>query len=302
MTRFLSIFLSVLCLVSCQQEIDIKIDIPSELVVVGNVSPGEESRIRIGTTTTPSSNPILNLESAVIKLSENGEFVSEYEYTEQFSIFNEEDQFYALKYDFKKGATYNISVELDGVETAYSNTTIPTNNNSYEAEFFTPVLISEDDFGVEVYAATIGLDAASLKSEDALYHISLMAEEILSYYTQDTFLYEIPFVVESNFRTQNLEHESGVIFRGQDILEDNDDLTLDFQYLHDVDQIKGRIFLDIRQVSKEYFEFHSTVALQEVSNVNAGLLTQRANNISTNITNGIGLFGSYNNTRIGFER
>jgi len=302
MKKYIGLFLvTIFCSLSCEREIILDIEIPKKLVVLGSITPGLESNIRVSTSTTNSENPILTPKTAKLNLKENGVSVGEYEYYESIDSYYMPESYYRMNYDFKEGAQYEISVELDGLETAFSSTTIPSNTLSdLVGVMDTPIIDNIIHDGFKQYSAQVSFDKEFL-DDDGLYHVKTYIQSVNSYYIEDTILTSTPSFIGENIRSKFLTHEEGFLFRGQDLSTvDKFGLQVIFFFNEEFEE-KGDIVVEIRQVSKEYFDFHSTVAEQEISNVNAGILTQNSTPIVSNIENGFGFFGSYTSKLIEFD-
>lgn len=104
-----------------------------------------------------------------------------------------------------------------------------------------------------------------------------------------------------SFRTRvehiTILHEPGILFDSKVFETKPDGITLNFQiWFSTIGEVRSPLYLEIRNVSEDYYRFHKSVGEQEFSAGRNSLLYDRNVLIHNNIEGGIGNFGGYNVT------
>lgn len=238
--------------------------------------------------------------------------------------------FYYLDYVPKENSTYRLEIDHPDFPSAKASTIIPKQTANYEVTLSEPkVTVNGENSSGELlsgraeYTATIKINdpiesnyyglAVLEEAPSQVYEYDENGEFIGSYYSYP-FLYEIDFtsddilfdVIDNPLYTEDKNPglgDNGKVF--SDELFDGQQYTLQITFEVTVgawayssigDEVEievaaERFFIELRSLSKDYYQYKHTVALQDA--VSSDPFAEPVQ-IYNNIENGYGIFGGYN--------
>jgi len=296
MSRWYIFSMIVMVAISCQNELDLDLSQNRKLVLLATVEPGVPVDARISTTATTSSQAISFPENAFVTLEEDGILVDTLIYQNDPLA---ERTFYLGDFIPQAGSTYTLRAEVARLPDITATTTIPPKSLDF---MMTPLVI--DSFQLEDgrwnFFGEARIDMKSNTRSEELYHMILTYDRTYKIFDGGgTFLFEFieELSIEHPLELQRtfLLHENGYLVKGSDLESGIIPMTFNFLF-NSTEEVRKPLRMEIRKVSQEYYDFHLTVAQQEQASATAGILAPIANDVISNVENGVGIFGGYTST------
>ncbi len=188
------------------------------------------------------------------------------------------------------GKKYIVKAFLNGFDPVVAESTIPV------PEHFSQLSLSNikiDSIGSRVrYNYTVNLRLDDPQETINYYHINLYQQVFTHPITggDDEYVDLIPFEFsDNNDANEILANVSGGLLLEDNPLNGNYSFGLGYE-INPVTESLGKVFIELRTVSKEYYQFHSSVTRQK--NSPGGVLTEPVF-IYNNIEGGHGIFAGY---------
>lgn len=296
--------LLMLISVSCEHDIELDLKQSKKIVLLGVINPHSPLEIVLGTSSISSSDPVIYPEEAQVLVFEDGKEIGKMEFVpaSEFSLPN-----YKLNYEFLQEKEYSIEATEDNFETIYSRTTIPSKPPRIRSELIYLEPVGQEQ-GYIYFFGKLQLEIIGEMEDDEFYHINMSRDVITRKgsmedgYERNTNRENLFFTFNNSVPAKVMTHESGILISGKSIKQNLDALTFDFELIFNTaDQDRGKIYLEFRKASEEYYNFHQSVTDQDAKNLRNGLFSPRPSNIFNNIENGLGNFGAYNERENGIE-
>jgi len=299
------LFAGLLCFFFFSCEKDIELDFPKQgkLVLLSNFNPDSLFRVHL-TTSRPigeSSNPRTEFPSnASIRLLEDGADLGDF-------IFEESDDpdylasYYYLNKKPEAGKTYAIQVDVPNYPSIKSEASTPAITFPFERLNATSVSSRASVNFPEFldYTVKTKLQPSAPINSSAYFHLKAWQNKTYFFIdNQDTIEYSFPFEVEfslpNSIQHLRILHEQGILI-DQEAFRDNPD-GIEISFFFDFDsafELKTPIYLELRNVSEDYYLFHKSVGEQEYSSLRESVLATQSILIHNNIEGGLGNFSGY---------
>jgi hypothetical protein len=188
------------------------------------------------------------------------------------------------------GKKYIVKAFLDGFDPVVAESTIPV------PERFSELSLSDmkiDTAGSRInYSYTVNLRLDDPQELRNYYHLNLYQQVFTHPVTggDDEYVDFIPFEFSDNNDANDiLANSSGGLLLEDNPLNGTYSFGLSYE-INPVNESLGKVFIELRTVSKEYYQFHSSVTRQK--NSPGGILTEPVF-IYNNIEGGHGIFAGY---------
>lgn len=283
---------------TCERSLDVELPAPApKLVVVCNFTNNEELRVRVSRSRyLLDESPEDYIADAVVELFQGDQFL------ETLSLVVPQEPRVSPYYVTKNtapqtGIVYLIKVSAPGFETVMAQSAIPQTINIQEFEVGDVEETPGANPGSLRYAYLISLAFQDPPDVENFYHLNFY-QQILDYIDigGDTLIlrdYLQPVV----FNSFNDNNYLLAYFGGGVLIEDGpyDGRTLNYSFpmgieIFPANQRLGKIFVELRSVSKEYYYFHNSLSRQQNNN---GSGNNEPIFIYNNIENGQGIFAGY---------
>ncbi|MEM6397253.1 MAG: DUF4249 domain-containing protein [Bacteroidota bacterium] len=285
----------------CEEPVELELDIPEpQMVLLSNFFPDEFVEVQLSATqsilTTGEYTPI---EGATVRLLIGDETV---EVLQQVEGRDGQLPYYTtLDFQPRAGVRYTIHANASGYVPVSAVSSIPEPVPITSFQQLSSHLDSQED-GSSLFHLSFELDYEDPEIFDDYYHLKLLQEvEELKIVPNvgDTVVINrrlepilFPFNNQENsWIPAILRSGGGVLIKNKPfdpLLELN--VTQEFVNL----ERPGRLFVELRVVSDDYYNFQSSLSRQRQ---NGNLPTVDAVEISNNVTNGQGVFAGYNFVR-----
>lgn len=293
-TLFTALALGVwLC--SCEEAVDLDIELPeSRLVISSNFTPGADVRIRVSRSENVfSQSPVSpEVEDALIDIYDGDLFLERLVHVDP----PQGPGYYTTrKLQPEVGVVYTIQVEAPGypVVSAQSSIPEPVPITLYAVD---NIRVSQrPESHIRRYDYRVLLDYDDPYPARNWYHLNFY-QQIVDYHINggDTIVSsESLFPVAFSGANDNNVIDAATI--GGILLQDKpypSGLAFDLAYeIEPGRQLLGKLFVELRTVSEEYYLFHSSVSRQQ-DNPGGGIHEPVI--VYNNILNGHGIFAGYN--------
>ncbi|KAA3621308.1 MAG: DUF4249 domain-containing protein [Bacteroidetes bacterium] len=188
------------------------------------------------------------------------------------------------------GKDYTIRANLEGFDPVEAHSTIPLPRHFSELSISD--LVIEQNGNRIRYTYTVNLEFNDNPEEANFYHINLFQQVYTHPITggDDEYVDLIPFEFsDSNDGNEILANISGGLLLEDDPLNGNYGFRVTYE-INPATESLGKVFIELRTVSKEYYQFHSSVTRQSKSP--GGVFTEPVF-IFNNIDGGHGIFAGY---------
>lgn len=272
---FLPILFGLLSLVlSCEEVFDVNSAIDarsSELVVVSSFTLDRTLQVYVSASGSILDDaPITYIDNAIVELHRNEEFLTQLSFSEDKDKVSNLPFYSAGDFQPQVGIKYTIKVDAPGFETVTANSQIPTPIKMVSSEIsdlqFTEMM-GEKETQVRYLVDIAFEDPGQVEN---YYHINLLQQfREFAIIESDTLYFreEMRPVVFSNQLNTNFQvaHVGGGLLledEGQDGQTIRITLPVEFSYLPTRDEL-GKLFIELRAVSKEYYQYFSTISRQD---------------------------------------
>lgn len=283
---------------TCERSLDIDLPIPDpKLVVVSNFTNNQELRVRVSKSRSLlDESPEDYIGDAVVELYQGDQLL------EMLTLIVPQEPrvspYYATKLtSLQTGVVYLIKVSAPGFDTVMAQSAIPQSISIQEFSLSDLQVTQGANPNSTRYSYRIALGFQDPPKIENYYHLNFY-QQIQDYLDigGDTLIlrdYLQPVV----FNSFNDNNYLLAYFGGGVLIEDGpyDGRTLNYSFpmaidIYPANQKLGKIFVELRSVSKEYYYFHNSLSRQQNNNGNG-------NNepifIYNNIENGQGIFAGY---------
>jgi len=282
-------FVGLVLIGACEKEIEL--DLPNEkrLVLLSNFSPDSLFRVSLSTTLPigKTGNQFPDYpEDASIQLFENDHYIDDL-------IFKPGDVFtlpsYVLNFKPKTKNNYSIKATFSDYPAITSSNRIPS---AVEIEELRDVEVYSSEVSPGFFFYNVIANLSIEDKADTLQYFHLLGWqkfeenlESISIYTLD----DLGVIVL---------HEDGFLFNSDDLPVNSKSLNIGLRFVYNANiQTKSPIYIELRNVSEDYFRFHESVGEQEFSaENNQSVLSTEAYFIYNNIDGGIGNFSAYSSS------
>lgn len=291
--HILLIILGSAGLFSCEKPVDFPMDEMPELVVESSFEAGKPFEVYLSKTKSFSANTSKEyLHNAIVKVFVEGMLIEKL-----LEIKRDGHVVYISKDNFAvAGETYMLRIEAAGFGPVMAVTTVPKNTQIEKLEVTDRQWSSNPSSSLFKYRLEMGFrDPAP---EENFYHLTIQqqifvlkrqgAEKIIT----GSKLASLHLDPVNNNNSYIAHHQGGLLFDDMDI----NGLVVDRSYAIEVEIdttrfMLGKIFVELRNVSKDYFLYHSSVSKQVIAK---GQPIQEPVFVYHNIQNGTGIFASFN--------
>lgn len=285
---------------TCERPVELDLDLPDpRLVIVSNFTLGEKVKVRVSTSQNIlDESPAEYLADATVGLYQDGKLIEELvlviEPAERIPPY-----YITPTFEPEPAITYTIKVEAEGFEPVVAHSFIPA-----------PVTISDFSISEVVvgpghtnfsksYSYEVFLSFEDPGDEVNYYHLNFY-QEVITY--ENTEAGDTVFLSKQlepvDFENINGSDFVESVFGGGILLEDNpfsDGLSFSFSITINPEfQLLGKVFAELRTVSKEYYFFHRSIS--ESQSQADGPFTSPVV-IFNNVENGHGVFAGYNTSQ-----
>ncbi len=271
---FLPFFLAMLSFVlSCEKVFDVNSAIDarsSELVVVSSFTLDRTLQVYVSSSgSILDDEPIAYIDNAIVELYRNEEFLTQLSFSEDKDKISNLPFYSAGDFQPQVGIKYTIRVDAPGFETVTAHSQIPTPVKMVSSEI-SDLQFSEMTGEKETLVRyRVGIAFEDPGQIDNYYHINLLQQfREYAIIENDTLYFreEMRPVIFSNQLNTNFQvaHVGGGLLLAD---EDQDgqtirlNLPVEFSYLPNRDEL-GKLFIELRAVSKEYYQYFSTISRQ----------------------------------------
>lgn len=271
----LPVFLGVLSLMlSCDKAFDVNTVVDSrssELVVVSSFTLDRTLQVYVSASgSILNDEPIAYIDNAIVELYRNEEFLTQLSFSEDKDKVSDLPFYSAGDFEPQVGIKYTIKVDAPGFESVTAHSQIPTPIKMVSSE------ISDLQFsevaGEKETTVRYRVDVAfeDPGQVDNYYHINLLQQfREFAIIENDTLYFreEMRPVVFSNQLNTNFQvaHIGGGLLMEDDGVDGQTirlTLPVEFSYLPAQDEL-GKLFIELRAVSKEYYQYFSTISRQD---------------------------------------
>ncbi len=270
----LPIFLGLLSFtLSCDKVFDVNSVVDarsSELVVVSSFTLDRTLQVYVSASGSVLDDaPIAYIDNAIVELYRNEEFLTQLSFSEDKDKVSNLPFYSAGDFQPQVGIKYTIKVDAPGFETVTAHSQIPTPIKMVSSEI-SDLQFSEAAGEKETqvrYRVDIAFEDPG--QIDNYYHVHLLQQfREFAIIENDTLYFreEMRPVVFSNQLNTNFQvaHVGGGLLM-EDESQDGQTIRLtlpvEFTYLPDRDEL-GKLFIELRAVSKEYYQYFSTISRQ----------------------------------------
>lgn len=271
---FPGIFIFLAVITSCEKAFDVNAiaeGAAQQLVVVSSFTPDREIQVYVSTSQSIlTDKPVEYVDNAIVELYRKEELLAQLQFSEEKDKISNLPFYSAGDFQPQVGIKYTITVDVPGFETITAHSQIPTPIQLVSAEitdlqFFEP--LAEKQTTVR-YNVSVAFEDPSMVEN--YYHINLLQQfrpfDILEqdtlYFQEETWPVLFSNQMNTNFQVAHIG--GGLLlkdegFDGQTIRRE---LPIEFTYLPTRNEL-GKLFIELRAVSKEYYQYFSTISRQE---------------------------------------
>ena len=265
--------LSVLAL-SCEKTFDVNSVVEeraSQLIVVSNFTLDRTLQVYVSASQSIfSDDPAEFIEDAIVELYRNDEYLTQLRFSEEKDKVSNQPFYSAEDFQPQVGIRYTIKVDAPGFETVTAHSQIPTPIkmiSSHISDLQFSETLDEKETLVR-YNVNVAFEDPSMVTN--YYHINLLQQfRAYDIIENDTLYFqeELRPVVFSNQMNTNYQvaHIGGgllLVDEGLDGQTIRLELPVEFKYLPTRNEL-GKLFIELRAVSKEYYQYFSTISRQD---------------------------------------
>lgn len=259
--------------ISCEKVIDVNAvatGATQQLVVVSNFTSDREIQVYVSASQSIlSDDPIDYIENAIVELYRDDELLAQLSFSEEKDKVSNLPFYSTNDFQPQVGINYTIKVDVPGYETVTANSKIPTPIRMISSEIsdiqFSETIGEKETF--VRYNLNIAFEDPSMVEN--YYHINLLQQfKAYDIVENDTlyFLEEMRPILFSNQMNTNFQvaHIGGGLLlkdEGIDGQTIRRELPVEFTYIPARDEL-GKLFIELRAVSKEYYQYFSTISRQ----------------------------------------
>lgn len=294
--RLWMLLLGVLCMAStCEKPVDLNLPQPDpQLVVVSNFTSGEAMRVRVSRSRSIlDDSPEDYIVDAVVELFDENDNM-----LEQLSLVTPQIPRVSPYYTsgstaFKPGETYKLKVSAPGFDTVMSKSQIPPHTQI--RDFLVSGLTSGPGSkpGSVRYDYQVLLSFDDPGSQQNFYHLNFF-QEVEDIVVGQRYLQPVVF---SSFTDNNYllaYFAGGVLIEDKEINGQRVSYSFPMSIeIYPAFQLLGKIYVELRTTSEEYYLFHNSLSRQQTNN---GGINGEPIFIYNNIENGHGIFAGYSSS------
>lgn len=260
---------------SCEKAVDVNALSPEntqqQLVVVSNFTSDREIQVYVSVSQSIlSDTPVEYVEDAIVELYRKEELLT------QLSFSGEKDKvsnlpFYSAN-DFQPqvGIEYTVKVDVPGYETVTAQSQIPTPVRMISSEISNLHLSEHTDSKQTSVRYNVRVAFEDPGMVENYYHINLLQQfRAFQIVEHDTLYFneELRPVLFSNQMNTNYQVAhigGGLLIKDEDVDGQTirRDLPVEFTYSPTRNEL-GKLFIELRAVSKEYYQYFSTISRQD---------------------------------------
>ncbi len=299
-TRYAMLF-AIILLLACERPVDLKIDdIPARLVVLSKFTHDESLRLRLSQTRSvlDSEEPSV-VRNARVDLYEGEQFVGPLEFVVDDG--NSQNSYYTSKhFKPKQGKAYTLKAVAPGFAEVQATDAIPAAVPIRSLHIEQVETMPGSRPGEVIYAYQVTFSFVDPGAQENYYHLNFY-QQVLGYnlLLQDTlitsnWLQRIEFSPENDNNSFIAYFEGGILFDDKPF--DGRIVTYSFPLRTTIQpqrMLLGKMFAELRSVSKSYYLFSSSLSRQR--NSPGGPLSEPVI-VFSNIENGSGVFAAYSQT------
>lgn len=290
---------------TCERTLEIEIDEPVRLVAIGEFSPNGPFQIAVSQSRSLFEQESFNTiyrRDAKVELWQSGNAIEQLEFVGQLTSAI---PFYQSKKYPETEVIYDLTIEVPGYPVLSSSGYIP------KQIYWTDVRI--DRFDIETiedselpeqlaYNIDLSLIWSDPEGEKNYYQINV--------YKPITFFYlEGIDTVKNDFEPAHPEmldigvdlaegfvvnHNGGILIEDESVNGQEIVVPLSFEFfLNPSTEILEKMYVELRHVSEDYYQFHRSLTVQQEQVINNTPLTEPVV-VHSNIDQGIGIFAGYN--------
>lgn len=261
-------------LLSCEKTFDVNsvVDARSaQLVVVSNFTLDRTLQVYVSASQSIlTDEPVGYIDNAIVELYRNEEFLTQLSFSEDKDKISNLPFYSAGDFHPQVGIRYTVKVDVPGFETVTAHSQIPT-----------PIKMISSQISDLQFSETVGEKEVSVRYNvnvafedpglvENYYHVNLLQQfREFAIIEQDTLYFreEMRPVVFSNQMNTNFQvaHIGGGLLLEDEGIDGQTirlDLPVEFKYRPARDEL-GKLFIELRAVSKEYYQYFSTISRQD---------------------------------------
>jgi len=291
--RLWMLLLGVMCIAAtCEKPVELGLPLPDpKLVVVSNFTTGEAMRVRVSRSRSIlDDSPEDYIADAVVELfNEDDQFI------EQLNLvipqINRVSPYYTTQGTaFVPGETYKLKVSAAGFEPVTSNSAIPPRIQIQQFSVSGLTSGPGSQPGSVRYDYQVSLSFSDPGAQTNYYHLNFF-QEVQDIIVEQSYLQPVVF---SPFTDNNYLL---AYFAGGVLIEDEpfNGQTISYTFPMSIEiypsyQLLGKIYVELRTTSEEYYLFHNSLSRQQTNNSGTN---GEPIFIYNNIENGHGIFAGY---------
>lgn len=274
---------------TCEREVELTLpEPPKRLVIYSTFSDNQKVRVQLS-----SSRFVLEeaqgeyLPGALMEIFHGEQFLEKLEL--QIPGDRETPFYSTINFIPIVGEKYTVKAFLDGFDPVQAESSIPVSNKL--SSFDIQDLIVTTTENRKVYKYKLNLKIDDPEEEKNYYHLKISQQFFVKLIGSDIENAEIvSYSFSTDFDANDiLANTSGGLLLEDDALRGNSTFSLEHTINPDIERI-GKVFVELRTVSRDYYLFHSSVTRQRKNP--GGLLTEPVF-IYNNVENGHGVFAGY---------
>lgn len=285
MKHIISFLFSILCL-SCIKEVEYNLPPSSRKLVIGSYFTAN-SFIDVNITRTqPSNDTLYNIDGDVRAYISTGE--------DRYKLQKINKSVYRSPFKAKLKQSYFISVSVDGFEEVYAKDSVPAPINFVIDKYIPTVTVDNEGENISAFQITIN----NIPVNRTYFELRMKYKRAYNGWEGYQSLESNDDVV-SNEGLVNLVYDKiGLLFTNELINSNNKTLLFTFfDYIDDESNKIANVEIQLRTVSKNYFEYKKKLYLN-LANQAGDLWDGTGSPVEayTNIENGFGIFAGYSQT------
>jgi len=281
---------------TCERSLDLQIPEPKQkLVVIGNFSQTQDLKIQVS-----KSGFILDRDANNFLINANVRIFQEEKFIEKLTLVRPKNAipFYsATRFRPLVGKKYEIRVNATGFDAVEGCSSIPQSVPLNQAALEYLAIHNLEDGNTKRFSFNLKLAFDDPAFQENYYHLKVYQQfEQFTVLRNDTVVVgnqrrELQFSPSLNDNFEIANYNGGVLLSdgGFDGQQRSFDLPLTVDVASDR-ELPGKILVELRSVSPEYFAFYASVSKQQSS---PEFPLAEPVSIANNIENGIGVFAGY---------